>query len=308
MDVSPLVENIHHTGAIVTPPHPDVKGIGASSTPFDWSIGFNISQPLVVKNQGKSYSCGGMATAYREEVLDGEPKSARSIYSKCFVPGGGSGEQGLWNVVSSIGVARESDLPSYQSGMPPDEWFMEVSDWNVPLEKEAGQVRYINLDIDSLAEAIRDNSGIIIGLYGMNNGTWLSADPQPPTSNDWAHWVFCVGAGMRNGEKSIKIINSWGSGVGEGGYQWLSENYIPHLWSAWTFVDVSKYIFKTDLKFMNIQNDRVAVKELQKRLGVPFPTGFFGWLTLSAVKDFQRSNGLPVTGFVGPLTRGLLNR
>jgi hypothetical protein len=34
------------------------------------------------------------------------------------------------------------------------------------------------------------------------------------------------------------------------------------------------------------------------------PTGYFGILTLKAVKDFQKDSGLSPTGFVGPLTRG----
>lgn len=34
------------------------------------------------------------------------------------------------------------------------------------------------------------------------------------------------------------------------------------------------------------------------------PTGYFGVLTLQAVKDFQRANGLPPTGFFGPMSRG----
>jgi hypothetical protein len=33
------------------------------------------------------------------------------------------------------------------------------------------------------------------------------------------------------------------------------------------------------------------------------PTGYYGVLTLQAVKDFQRAHGVPPTGFVGPLTR-----
>ena len=33
------------------------------------------------------------------------------------------------------------------------------------------------------------------------------------------------------------------------------------------------------------------------------PTGFFGLLTLGAVKKFQSANGIESTGFVGPLTR-----
>ncbi len=36
------------------------------------------------------------------------------------------------------------------------------------------------------------------------------------------------------------------------------------------------------------------------------PTGYFGVVTLKAVKEFQRANNIPPTGFVGPLTRALL--
>jgi hypothetical protein len=36
------------------------------------------------------------------------------------------------------------------------------------------------------------------------------------------------------------------------------------------------------------------------------PTGYFGSLTLAAVKSFQRKYGLPPTGFVGPMTRSVI--
>jgi peptidoglycan hydrolase-like protein with peptidoglycan-binding domain len=38
------------------------------------------------------------------------------------------------------------------------------------------------------------------------------------------------------------------------------------------------------------------------------PTGFFGLKTLSAVKAYQTSKGLPSTGFVGQMTRGEINK
>ncbi len=38
------------------------------------------------------------------------------------------------------------------------------------------------------------------------------------------------------------------------------------------------------------------------------PTGYFGGLTLAAVKRFQSANGIEATGFVGPLTRAALER
>lgn len=36
------------------------------------------------------------------------------------------------------------------------------------------------------------------------------------------------------------------------------------------------------------------------------PTGYFGVLTLGAVMNYQRDNAISMTGFVGPLTRGVL--
>lgn len=36
------------------------------------------------------------------------------------------------------------------------------------------------------------------------------------------------------------------------------------------------------------------------------PTGYFGTLTLKALKDFQKAHAISPTGFVGPLTRGVL--
>ena len=58
---------IYGTGAIVTDKHPDVPTVGRASSPFDWTTVFQVPE-LVTKDQGQSSSCGGQATAYREEV------------------------------------------------------------------------------------------------------------------------------------------------------------------------------------------------------------------------------------------------
>lgn len=70
------------------------------------------------------------------------------------------------------------------------------------------------------------------------------------------------------------------------------------------------YLFDTDLSTGMSGQD---VMELQQRLKDEgylnvTPTGYFGPLTFSAVKAYQSANGLPSTGYVGPLTRGLLNQ
>ena len=50
-----------------------------------------------------------------------------------------------------------------------------------------------------------------------------------------------------------------------------------------------------------------SVRQVQKALGVT-PTGFFGPLTLQAVKTYQQEHGLPTTGVVGPLTWASLTK
>ncbi|MGB9726624.1 MAG: peptidoglycan-binding domain-containing protein, partial [Minisyncoccia bacterium] len=64
------------------------------------------------------------------------------------------------------------------------------------------------------------------------------------------------------------------------------------------------YCFNTDLKYGMTSND---VKNLQIVLGVTPQSGYFGPITLAAVKSYQASKGIKTTGYVGPLTRTALN-
>jgi cell wall-associated NlpC family hydrolase len=56
---------------------------------------------------------------------------------------------------------------------------------------------------------------------------------------------------------------------------------------------------------LSMGSSGAAVKQLQARLGIA-ADGQFGPQTLAAVRSFQRSHDLPVTGLVGPLTRAAL--
>ena len=62
--------------------------------------------------------------------------------------------------------------------------------------------------------------------------------------------------------------------------------------------------FNTDLQKGMTSDD---VKNLQIKLGVTPTSGYFGTITLAAVKKFQADNSIITTGYVGPLTRGALN-
>lgn len=73
----------------------------------------------------------------------------------------------------------------------------------------------------------------------------------------------------------------------------------------------SAYNFKINL---GLQSRGAGVNELQKVLiaegwlTIKAPTGYFGLLTYKAVKGYQKGHGVLQTGFVGALTRGVLNK
>lgn len=71
------------------------------------------------------------------------------------------------------------------------------------------------------------------------------------------------------------------------------------------------FTFATNLGYGARGNDVIELHKVliaEGYLHIPAPTGWFGPLTLAAVKEYQAANGIITTGFVGPLTRGALNQ
>lgn len=210
------------------------KKVARASVPFDWNLGYNAEKSSSpTKNQGTSGSCGGQAGSYLEALTKPvfSERSARYIYSQIYYPGEGTTLRDILNFLVKKGSASEALVTSYQVGNPPSEQFMEDRSSNFTGDAsasvyEASGYAFVAPDIESYAQAIRDNGGAIMELRGQNNGTWESAQPIPPNNktNLWAHFLVCTGAMMRNGKKVIRVHNSWGD-VGEGGYQYISEDY-----------------------------------------------------------------------------------
>ena len=67
---------------------------------------------------------------------------------------------------------------------------------------------------------------------------------------------------------------------------------------------VASYTFTRNL---TVGSTGADVTALQTKLGVSPATGYFGAITKAAVVAFQTANGLPATGFVGPMTLAKLN-
>lgn len=243
------------------------------------------------------------------------------------------------------GWAREAILPSYQNGNPPGEAFMQrsqdITDEVRADAMKAKALSYANvgLNIDTIAQATRDNKGCIIGIVGSNNGTWSSAFPKPPTASQdrWYHWLYVGKAKMINGVKYLGVHNSWGTAAGEEGWQWISEEYVNALipgdshggkaiWDVWTVVYNDQPVtpgfthnFGSDIASNQSGAEVVA---LQKALQIDgeFPstvptTGFYGDITRRAVLAFQLRYKVDTATVlnqlagkkVGPKTRAQLN-
>jgi len=231
-----------------------------ASEPVDWYRNFSVQDELrkklgnsfiiPVNDQGQTLSCVGQAWAKYAGIkkVMGDPNpnwvefSPRDVYSHIYLVSGGAYvlDGGLF---VRKGILPNEQLPPYWSGKPNMAITEEVMrDKGLEGGRESGDnaspniytglrqlvkggsVENVYYDIDSIAKAIRDNYGCILAFYGENNGTWLSKFPRVGAVQ-WGHCVIGVGYMYLNGKKYILILNSWGNNIGEGGWQWMGEEW-----------------------------------------------------------------------------------
>lgn len=314
--------------------------VGSVTAPFDWNLGFDIETKvgkLPVKDQDGSFSCGGQAwsqyAGVLEAVFDGslEERSAKFFYAQTYQFGGGSTGRDNANIFINDGACRESVLTSYKNGQPPDEAFItrgqDITDIaRMDAKSDRGfSYAQTGTDIDTVAQALRDNNGVILGIDGQNNGTWSSAFPKIPTKVEWRHWIYAGKAKKINGKKYIGCLNSWGTGVGEQGWQWLGTDYFTsgHVWSGWTHVfsvpppTTFHHLFSKPIVFGE-KSDEVIALQTALQVDGEFPktaatSGLYGGVTRKAVLAFRIKYGIssttdPSGKSCGPLTRAQLNK
>lgn len=298
--------------------------LGKSPMPFNWNIGYDIEEvlgfKLPVKNQGRSNSCGGQAWATYNSVLECintktfEEESAKFIFAQTHVGDSGSRGRDNSDLCVKKGVCIEPLCHSYEQGMPPTNDFMISNDithiaYTNALNNKNKAYSIVRQTVEDLAIAIRDNYGVVFGIYGNNNGTWLSAYPESPKvskSDCWAHWVYVSKAKLINGVKYFGLLNSWGD-VGEKGWQWIkADDYVNYLFEVWAMTPLEdvKFIFT---KTLRIGSKGFDVKMLQIRLGIN-ADGIFGRNTKAAVIAFQILHLLTPDGICGPKTIISLNK
>jgi hypothetical protein len=320
----------------------DPKEIAQASAPFSWQEGNGPDPALValytIKNQGNSYSCGGQAFSYYGQRLrnvyanDLRERSAKYPYSQVFVPGGGSSDRDLANIAIKQGFGLETDTPSYQQGMVPSEIFMErpqdiTSTARIGAAKDQASFAYAfpDINIDSIAQAASACLGAVIGIWGENNGTWLSTVPAVAKTTAWAHYMHVAQPQIYQGKKGFWSPQSWGKTVGEGGWQFITEDHFTAgmIWAATVLiynpapVQPPRHTFNINLK-LGDQNDDVMALQQYLAYDGEFnvaPTGFYGQITAQAVLKFQIKYGQASVATLeelggdtcGPATRQKLN-
>lgn len=319
--------------------------LGSAIAPFDWEEGYDIEKVigkrLEVNDQGASTSCGGQAFSKYAEALEAlktdntiERRSAAWVYRQTAVVQNGvpqgSRLRDNSDLFRNIGICLEVLCPSYFNGKPPTDAYILGLTLNDVMRQSAKTAKglsylYVGSHIDLYAQAIRENGGLVMLVGGMDNGTWKSRFPKPPTYRQWGHFVYAGKAKLINGKKYIGILNSWGEDTGDDGWQWIGEDYFASgfVESAVTFVldtvtPPPTFTFSRDLTVGARGVDVKALQQWLNRKGYPvaisgpgspgMETTYFGTLTRDAVSRLQKAVGIkPNAGYFGPITRGYVN-
>lgn len=228
----------------------------ASMTKKEWELGFNVEDKLniefPIKHQNSSSSCVGNGWSYYIAVLNLiETKkytevSAKAIYSQICFPGGGAYINRGGALAVNWGSVNEDLVSSYENGKPPSEKFMVDLSWkNESVDRmakvlQAKEYRRINAkdNMELFAQAIRDNNGVVGGLYCGNNGSWRTENPTPST-REGGHCIWYSAFGIDNKGKYIATLNSWGKRP-FGRLQKLRQDYFNKLYQFDPFTLVDK--------------------------------------------------------------------
>jgi hypothetical protein len=196
-------------------------------------------------------------------------------------------------------------------------------------ERIVSAYAFPTLDIDTVAQALAASKGIVLGIYGSDNATWLSSEPKPPVAGEivWKHYMYAGKSFVENGVKKIWAKQSWGPEAAPDNNSWqkLDQAYFNAggIWSAITMIynpqvtALPQYVFNVDLRLGDESPDVLA---LQQFLSYDdcfnlAPTGYYGSITAQAVLKFQIKYQLASLATldelggntVGPATRAKLN-
>lgn len=259
--------------------------LAAAPIEIDWERGYDIRNELgddfEYKNQMSSSSCVGqgisqyawvlniceMINKYQKDLaaLRGERYdevknvSAKAIYSQIFLGGGGAYIRDGMLLLCKWGSLLTSEVPDYKKDGTTDEQFMRDQSWKtkeldllaqVLMGKDARLIQACS-NMNLFAQAIIENKGVVGGVAGQNNGTWMTEAPKPPSWIEWQHCLYFCAFGKDSIGRWIGTPNSWGNFLGKKWYKGapvgygLQKIYEPYfaesgkfILNPWTYTDL----------------------------------------------------------------------
>ena len=278
---------------------------------------YRIPFKLPVKNQGSDPSCVGFAGSYIKEYLEWKETGSYVefdglwLYKEC---------KKIDNMPLFKGTFFRSVLKVlYNKGAMP----VGGNEEDVEKYRIGGYAKIEDTSPESIKRAIYIYGAILLGFRGSNGG-WRSIIIRKPeiTEEQWGHAI--AGEGFE--VDYIDGLNQWGEKYHDKGRLKIPSDYEPvEAWAVLTDLpnnwkelipnkeDKPKYQFVYDLMFGQTNQQVVALQNCLKYEGCMSKdtpsTGYFGIITLNAVKLFQgRYNITPVKGYVGIKTRTKLNQ
>ena len=295
------------------PKYEDKIGLQAEKD-INWGVGFDIRDTLgddiTKKNQFRSLSCVGQAWAYYNWVLnilelikkygmslkelkqahpeEVEEASAKAIYSQIHLSGGGAWLIDGAKLICNWGSVTEKVVKSYMSDGTTDEPFMRDTMWKTKqvdgiakvLQGKEPRVIQASYNIDLMARAIMENSGVVGGVTGSNGHGWgYSEFVTPPVEGEltWGHALYFGAFGKDEKGKYIATPNSWGDFINKKwepgkppGYGWqkVYENYFVNngqwVFNPWTYTD------KLNFNLSDMENDFVRIVKDEGSAAVGF--------------------------------------
>lgn len=291
------------------------------------------------KDQMRVGICTAAAVSAAAEKFFGDPNwrgSMEWLYKigKMFIDGNtteGSSAFTMLKAAQKYGIPSESKFPSNCNRSYTE--FMQNLNITQAMLDDAAKHKIpgyasVPMNVDALVQAIyASRSGLVTRMTVGNEwwtdsaGNWTN-DPaklQPlraPKVIISGHLI--VQNGYELGTNDVKFIdrNSWGDNwCDKGDIYFYFKNLIGYFTEAWTIV--GRVLFANDLRMGTIHADVKRLQEFLNTHGFPVaPAGngspgnettYFGLLTFNALKKFQAANGIPNTGYFGPLTRAKVN-
>src|SRR3990167_810915 len=253
------------------------------------------------REQDGSLSCVAQATAKAVEILNSQVMSAHPIYrARENFPGGGMWTKNCGEIWRKQGSTLESIDPSQNQNET------QMNRDVVPFFPiKMGGYAFPKVDIEEIAEAVELHKQCTL-LIRANKNEWTAIPKYNGKVADFGHEVCAVDYFLYEEKKAILIEDSAypHTSISQTGQRILKEEFLlKRCENAMYLIPLSNFIFTKTLRYGMKDPE---VKELQRILSVII-TGYFGNLTLAAIKKFQSSHGLTPDGIVGPKTRFVLN-